>query len=50
VSGYLQTVAVAGHRIVVTHSHYPDLTEEMEAAPHLDDVMNEFIIVGKLAF
>lgn len=28
---YLQTVVVAGHRIVITHSHYPDLTEEMES-------------------
>lgn len=28
---YLQTVSVAGHRIVLTHAHYPDLAEEMES-------------------
>jgi predicted heme/steroid binding protein len=30
------------------HSSGCDLTEEMEGAPHLDDVMDEFIVVGKL--
>jgi putative phosphoesterase len=28
---YLQTVVIAGHRVVLTHSHYPDLAEEMES-------------------
>jgi putative phosphoesterase len=27
---YLQTLSVAGHRIVLTHSHYPDRAVEME--------------------
>jgi putative phosphoesterase len=28
---YLQTVSVAGQRIVLTHSHHPDAAEEMES-------------------
>jgi putative phosphoesterase len=28
---YLQTVSVAGHRIVLSHANYPDLAEEMES-------------------
>ncbi len=27
---YLQTIGIAGQRIVLTHSHYPDRAEEME--------------------
>lgn len=30
------------------HSSGQDLTEEMEAAPHFDDVLNNFPIVGIL--
>lgn len=38
---YLQTLSVAGHRLVITHAHYPDRAEELasrtnEWQPHLD--------------
>ncbi len=26
---YLQTLSIAGHRVVITHAHYPDRTEEL---------------------
>lgn len=38
---YLQTLSVAGHRLVITHAHYPDRAEELASRttnwqPHID--------------
>ncbi|MBC8099801.1 MAG: metallophosphoesterase family protein [Armatimonadetes bacterium] len=42
---YLQTLCIAGHRVVITHAHYPDRADELASRtndwqPHVDRRVN----------